>query len=237
MLLVGATTFAQYRRLLEEDRGETARLLERLTIKVSSFYRNPSTFGILRHRVIPELRARVRPLVVWSAGCGCGEEAYTLAMLLEEAGVAGRVLATDLDESALGKARVGEYGSSTLEHLPEELRARYLEELPTGRFRVRNSLRNRVRFSRGDLSQATPASTAAGFELVLCRNVLIYWEREVQRAILNRLIETVAPGGYLCLGEAEWPLPGADAGLRAIHAAERVFRRGTSSCHPEAHHA
>jgi chemotaxis protein methyltransferase CheR/two-component system CheB/CheR fusion protein len=227
MASVGIARREDYLHLLERSEAEAAQLLERITIKVSRFYRHPPTFDLLRERVMPRLAALGRAVRAWSAGCGRGEEAYTLAMLLDEASIAGSVEATDIDPGALQWARAGVYADEAAAELPKRLRERYLERAPgprAARWRVREALRERVRFSRGDLNQPDAAAALAPFDLVCCRNVLIYWLPQVQVRLLQRLSAAVAREGYLCLGEAEWPLPPVGAGLAPLAPNARVFR-------------
>lgn len=224
MLSVGIDCCGRYLERLRTDAGEAMLLLGRITIKVSRFYRNAATFDRLRADVFPELagRAGVQPLRVWSAGCGCGEEAYTLAMLLEEAGLPGQVHATDIDPAALAVARAGLYGSAAVEELPVELGQRFLTRVGADQYQVVAPVRARVRFSHHDLSVAGPV--AAPVDLLCCRNVLIYFDRPVQQQALWRLRTALAPGGFLCLGEAEWPMPDLAATLEPLGHNARIFR-------------
>jgi chemotaxis methyl-accepting protein methylase len=229
MISVGADTFEQYLGLLCSDAAEPQRLLERVTIKVSRFYRNAHTFDLLRREVIPALAASRRgaPLRMWSAGCGCGEEAWTLAMLLEEAAVSGDVLASDLDPAALAVADAGCYRSAALEELPDDLRERFTVQAGE-RHLVDPALRERVEFVRHDLTTASAApDVGAGFDLVLCRNVLIYFAPRVQERALSLVRRSIVPGGYLCLGEAEWPMPSIAPSLTSLAHKARVFRATT----------
>ena len=226
MVSTGTSVPAEYIALLQSSDEATHALLERLTIKVSSFYRNPVTFDELRRTALPDLIAlrNGRPLRVWSAGCSRGEEAYTVAMLLEEAGVEGTVLATDIDQSALRDADSGIYDSRSIATLPSELAERYLEPaLLTGRtgFAVRSNIRNRVLFQRHDLTQH-PAP--GQFDLICCRNVLIYLQRDLHHAVLRKLRDAVTAGGLLCLGEAEWPTSDIMATLTPFPRKTRLFR-------------
>lgn len=229
MISLGVGDFADYLTLLKTTEGETAQLLTRVTIKVSRFYRNAGTFDVLRRRVIPDLAAARSgaPLRVWSAGCGYGEEPYSLAMLLDEAGVAGIVEASDIDPAALDYARVGVYAVEAAAGLPAELIDRYLERVHIGDrecYRVRDSLRQRVRFARHDLlSPACPPGDGS-FDLLCCRNVLIYLQRDTQDQLQQRLRRTVAAGGFLCLGEAEWPSKSVAASLAPLGRKTYLFR-------------
>lgn len=228
MTTLGISTPEDYVRHLEQAQPEAEQLLQRVTIKVSRFYRHRPTFDLLRRQLFPRLAALGRPARLWSAGCGCGEEAYTLAMLLDEAGVTGCVEATDVDAAALARARAGLYGEAAITELPPELAGRYLEAVETERprWRVAPALARRVRFSRSDVTRPGAVPPAAPFDLVCCRNVLIYWRPEAQARLLGNLLDALAPQGLLCLGEAEWPHVSLTAVCTPIAPNARVFRVG-----------
>ncbi len=223
MVSVGARTFGAYLRRLCADESEAFALLGRVTIKVSRFYRNVVAFDALRDLVLPKLAAlrRRAPLRIWSAGCGCGEEPYTLAMLLEDAGIPGTIDATDIDPAALDVAIRGRYKAAALEELPAILSERFLAA-DGAEFAVAAAVRARVRFARHDLTAPRPGDQV--FDLVCCRNVLIYLEPAVQLRTMQALRRAVAPGGYLCLGEAEWPPAEIAGSLEALPHKNRIFR-------------
>lgn len=227
MLTVGVSSLDEYVDLAATSADEVEALADRLAIKVSRFYRNAVTFDLLRSHVVPLLRdaAEGRAVHVWCAGCGGGEEAYTLAMLLDEAGIAGTVDATDIDRAALAAAACGIYRVTALDELPVELSVRYLEPLsgPAGvRYRVRDGLRERVRFSWHDIT-ASPPPAPGTFAIVSCRNVLIYLQPSAQHRALRHLCAGLRPGAALVLGEAEWPTAGVSRPLDVIGARARVF--------------
>jgi chemotaxis methyl-accepting protein methylase len=229
MLAAGSPTRSHYMKLLSSSEAEPQRLLERITIKVSRFYRHRLAFDCLRAVVLPGL-AVVRggaPLRVWCVGCGAGEEAYSLAMLLEEAGIAGSVHACDIDTSALKVARLAHYPISATAELPSELLERFLEPVVLeGRpcYRVSDDVKTRVQFSLHDITAVAAPPAAGPFDLVSCRNVLIYLGRTAQLAATERLLDSVAPGGALCLGEAEWPCTELVGRLEPQPHRTRVFR-------------
>jgi chemotaxis protein methyltransferase CheR len=147
------------------------------------------------------------PLRIWSAGCATGEEPYSLALALLDAGrdrEEDQILATDLSSRALARAWVGVYGARATRHLPPALAARWLRPTENGA-QVDERLARLVRFQRHNLLEPPPRE---GFDAVVCRNVLIYFEPAVAAATLQRLAAAVAPGGYLLLGPVELPLAG-----------------------------
>ncbi|HEU5161701.1 MAG TPA: protein-glutamate O-methyltransferase CheR [Thermoanaerobaculia bacterium] len=222
-IICSATTEEAYLRHLREDDREVDDLLAHLTIKVSRFYRNGAVFDSLRGQIIPRLRAAFGdgPLRAWSAGCARGEEAYTLAMLFEQPGDA--IFATDIDERALAGARAGIYPASAFTDAPTALVNEFTNPTDDGdRRSVSDALRGRVQFSRHDVAaELSPAG--APYHLVSCRNVLMYFARPLQARLMRQLAERVMPGGFLVLGEAEWPTP--DARLEAVDRRQRIFRR------------
>lgn len=225
MMVLGLATLEQYAQRLESDADESRRLVERLTIKVSRFYRNAPVFDLLRSKLLPELAAGRAPrgLRLWCAGCGRGEEAFTLAMLLEEGCIQGRVLATDIDPAALQAAAEGAYRDEALVELPAALRERFLTRDPDGRrWRVREALRARIEFCRHDLLGPLQPRERS-FDLVACRNLVIYLQRDMHERALGQLRRALAAGGVLVLGEAEWPSPAVEDTLQPIAPRLRVF--------------
>ena len=225
----GATSNEDYLQTLQGAPAAAFRLLERITIKVSRFHRHAPTFVHLLDTVLPQL-ARERngePLRIWCAGCGEGEEAYTFAMLLDQSGIDGYIEATDVDATALNEARAGVYPLAAAVELPAALAAEYLEPVVSkGQpgYRIHDNLRARVRFTRHDLTSDTPAPGTERFDLVSCRNVLIYLQRAAQARATRRLLNVLRGNGVLCLGEAEWPLPELATELEPQPHKTRLFR-------------
>jgi chemotaxis methyl-accepting protein methylase len=225
MISVGAATYADYLQFLRQREGEAARLLEHVTIKVSRFYRHAPAFDMLRREVLPELArpADGKSLKVWSVGCGCGEEPYTLAMLFAEAGMSCTIEATDIDPAALQRAAHGYYADAALIELPKHLRERYLIR-SDGFHEVSPALREQVRFSHHDILSLRPPPGGGEFDLVCFRNLLIYLGPDVQELALHSVRRAVRQEGYLCLGEAEWPTPAIAGTLRPLAHETRIFR-------------
>ena len=200
-------------RLRAAAPGDPARraFVEALTISETYFFRIGGQFEALAERVLPALivgRRRTRRLRLWSAGCSTGEEAWTLAILLERLAPPGwdaTVLATDVDESALEQARRGVYGQRSFRLTPAWVQARWLTARADG-WEVDPRLRRRVRFAPLNLAtDAYPSkeSGTSGIDLLLCRNVLIYFTPEARARAAARLARCLAPGGWLAVAPAE----------------------------------
>jgi chemotaxis methyl-accepting protein methylase len=227
MISAGAPTFSEYLHRLTSAPEETDALIERLTIKVSHFFRNRSMFDALRSAIEDRLEERV-PLAVWSAGCGCGEEAYSLAMLLDELGRStASILATDIDRSALSIARAGRYPFAPLDGLEDHERARYFDAGEDGGraiYCAKPQLRAMIEVCVHDLTGSTPPPGERVFDLIACRNVLIYLEPPLQARVLRLLSAQLSPGGLLWLGEAEWLVSEVASRFIAIDQRARLFR-------------
>lgn len=211
----GTTSVAAYLRRLE-DPAERQCLLDEVTIQETHFFRNPPQIRALRQHVLPELlrhaEANGRRLRVWSAGCSTGEEPYSVAMMLREllpspAGWDVKVVATDISSRALEAARAGRYGARAVQMAtPEEL-TRFFQPVsddPAGGHEVRPEVRELVEFRHHNLvTEAVPFAPSERIDLVLCRNVTIYFGRDTTRALMSRLHDCLRDGGYLFLGHSE----------------------------------
>ena len=226
---LGFAEASSYLEVLRRDETEVDALMAALTIHVSQFFRNRSTFVELERRVLPDLFRQCtasgrRELRLWSVGCASGEEPYSLALLVEEAvppGLSVDILGTDISPAVLEKAREARYDPLRLGELPEEVRERFFTA--EGRdFRLRERIRRRVRFCEHDILCA-PDYPAA--DLVLCRNVLIYFSRGEQERILTRMAQVLPRGGYLVLGRAETLTGEARRLFHARCPAERIYQR------------
>ena len=198
--------------LLLDQAAERQRLLDEVTIQETQFFRNPPQVRALRAHVLPELvkaAAGTRRLRVWSAGCSTGEEPYTTAMMLRELLPARRgwdvkIVATDVSERALEAARAARYGPRAVQMASPEDLARFFLPLAGGQFEVRPEVRELVEFRHHNLvTEPPPFAAGERIDLVLCRNVTIYFARETTRALMTRLHATLRDGGYLFLGHSE----------------------------------
>jgi len=207
----GLAGLAEYVKALAADDldGEWSSVISLITVKESYFFRAPQQFEIIRQHVLPKLlraRAASRHLRIWSAACARGEEPATLAMVLaEEPALAGwewTLVATDVDEEALSGARLGLYGERSVAQVPPLLLEKYftrrgkLYELDAG-------LRSRIAYQRLNLSQPPYELPFAECDLVLLRNVLIYFRRPLQRRVMTQVSELLSRKGFLFLGASE----------------------------------
>jgi chemotaxis protein methyltransferase CheR len=232
MRACGVHTYADYQALLERSPAEYERLRDALTINVTRFYRNAETWNLLRRDLIPRLCAPgSEEIRMWSAGCSSGEEAYTIAILaaehLDRAGRAGElerltVDATDVDRVSLERANAARYRPENLTEMPRELVGRYLE-LDGSELQVVPRIRNRVTVRRLDLSSGRPPRR--DYHMVMCRNVLIYFDRPMQERLFQLFTDSLLPGGYLVLGKVESLFGPVRERLHIVDPRERVYRR------------
>jgi chemotaxis methyl-accepting protein methylase len=212
MALVNQATFSEYRDFLELQPDEFGLLFDSMLVNVTSFFRDPLAWQALREKVLPDLlsaKSPRAPIRVWSAGCATGEEAYTLAMVLDRYLSSRKgsklyfgVTATDVSLPALAGGRAGLYPRQKFEEIPSEYSEHYCEALDADSFRIRESLRKRVGFSQFNLLDAVSASMKR-LDLIFCQNVLIYFARERRRELLTTLANLLKPGGLLVLGAGE----------------------------------
>jgi two-component system, chemotaxis family, CheB/CheR fusion protein len=233
MTQVGIASYAEYIDHLQANAEEFVALFNTILINVTSFFRDPDAWDYLRSDVVPMLlaeRSPEDPVRIWSAGCASGQEAYTLAMVFAEAVGPDRfrrrvkIYATDVDEEALGQARLAAYAQSDVESVPEELLGKYFE-LQGSIYSFRKDLRRSVIFGRNDLVQDAPISR---IDLLVCRNTLMYFNAEAQAKILDRLHFALAPRGLLFLGKAEMLLSHTRI-FDPVDLKRRVFRKATGS--------
>lgn len=214
----GAPSLSRFAEAMERDATALAAFKNFFTINVSEFLRDPLRWNDLAQRVLPQLyqESGRRPLRIWSAGCSYGAEPYTLAMLLQELtpGVAHTIVGTDIDETILARAQRGAgYVESDLRNLDAERRRRCFVQTADGTYAVNDVLRSRVRFRRHDLL-VDPIDRA--FDLIICRNVVIYFTEEAKRALYRRLYDALRPSGVLFVGGTEVVVGARELGLDPV---------------------
>lgn len=227
----GVQDYAAYAALLDLDERERERLVDVLTINVTRLFRDRGVYDALAADVVPGLWRSAWPeLRVWSAGCASGEEAYSLAILFREHALALgsgqelgriRIVGTDIDRGSLAAASAGRYLEHSFVDVPAAIRERYFS--PGFPASVSPELAGMVSFERHDMLQDPPIATA--MHLIVCRNVLIYFDRESQERLFGLFRDLLVPGGVLVLGKVETLLGDARQGFAPVNARERVFRR------------
>jgi len=224
--------YADYGEYINKHTDEINELLNTILINVTEFFRDPPAWEILRHEILPPILKRVKPghsFRAWSAGCASGEEAYSVAMLLAEYFGSRiqdfdiKIYATDIDEDALNTARRGEYSVEALRRVRPEWREKYFHG--KGLLRVNREIRRLVIFGRSNLAQDAPISHV---NLLLCRNILIYFDADLQKQILNRLHYALEPGGILFLGKSESQLTNSSL-FQRMNSRWRIFQRITAA--------
>lgn len=223
----GVHTYTDYARLLDRDAREYQELLDALTINVTKFFRNPETWDALRPYLMELWAARRRdggPLRIWSAGCASGEEPYSIAVLLAE--ILGDDLhrsfidATDIDRLSLERTRQARYTESAFSEMPVHLKHRYfVDGRPVAR------IGEVVRVLHHDLTREPPPSPL--YDLIVCRNVVIYFERAAQERLFETFVTALPPGGVLLLGKVETLFGPARERLTLVDPRERIYVRRT----------
>jgi chemotaxis protein methyltransferase CheR len=207
----GATDLAAYLRRLQTDADELDAFLDRITINVSQLFRNPTQWTLLAERVLPDLAAR-GSVRAWSAGCSYGAEAYTLAAIARDAVPRARIeiVGTDIDKRMVERARLGRYDDDDARTAPPSVLTSHFARTADG-WQATATLKATVRFEVGDLLRmAVPRER---YDLVLCRNTVIYFTPEVRDALHERLVTALRPGGYLMIGSTERVTAAAEIGL------------------------
>lgn len=208
------SSFDDYLRRVESDGAELVRMIDSIATNETQFFREPRQFEFLEHELFPrwaedaERGRRPRRVRVWSAGCSTGEEPFSIAMLLLSLFGKGwdlEVLATDISTKALGRARAAEWSLERSAHIPAPfLRAFMLRGTGAqdGKMKAGPEIRRLVRFERLNLNDESYPVTGR-FDLILCRNVLIYFDGDRKRRVIERLLDHLDPAGFLVVGHAE----------------------------------
>ncbi|HXT18286.1 MAG TPA: protein-glutamate O-methyltransferase CheR [Gemmatimonadaceae bacterium] len=227
----GVHTYTDYARILDDDAGEYDRLLDALTINVTKLFRNWEVYASLAANVVPALWHRETSHIrVWSAGCSSGDEPYSLAILFHRYAATHGMLAqlsrvqvvgTDIDRQVLAAAARGQFEEGDFADTPDDLRSRYFS--PEAPHTVSPAIRPLVQFERRDLL-SDPAPSGQ-FDMVVCRNVLIYFDRDTQERLFDKFHAALRPDGFLVLGKVETLLGAARTKFAPVDARERIFRR------------
>jgi chemotaxis methyl-accepting protein methylase len=232
-----------YLELLQTDGHECEALLSEILINASWFFRDPMVFEIIEQSLLPSIIAGKSKLPlksgeirIWSAGCAAGEEPYSTAILVHRAleranmNLKTYIFATDIDPGALERAKTGIYRrESFMSTKLGNLDRYFITKKNSSRFEVRPFIKAMVFFSRDDCTSEkimAPAESVFGtFDMVLCRNLLIYFSPELQKKVLGKLTKTILPGGYLILGESEPLIGDAAPEFFTLDSRNKIFRK------------
>lgn len=209
----GADSYMAFFRLLQADTRLYREFIDYLTINVTEFCRTPGKFQELEEKVLPALLAQRRQLRVWSAGCSTGAEPYSVAIILRDLTPAVRhhILATDIDATMLARAREGLYTATELKNLSPARLARYFQPRDGG-YAINEEIKQRVDFQRHDLLRDP---YGGDYDLILCRNVVIYFTEEAKEQLYRRFFQALRPGGVLFVGGTECILNYREIGFAA----------------------
>jgi chemotaxis protein methyltransferase CheR len=202
-------SFAAYiHRLESDDPAEFEEFVNAITTNLTAFFREDHHFRYLAEQVLPQFAARGagQRLRIWSAGCSTGEEPYSIAITLAEAAAAlrgqdVRVLATDLDSNVLAHAKEGIYEEARFEKMPAARREQFFTNVGPGRWRVKEAVRGLITFNQLNLMNAWPMR--GPFDVIFCRNVVIYFDKPTQRELFARMAALQRPGDLLFIGHSE----------------------------------
>ena len=197
----GFKNFVDFLSALEKDRDLMNEFLDRMTINVSEFYRNGTRWAVLQNKILPKILQTNKRPKIWSAACSTGEEPYSLAMVLSHFMPMSQVqiLATDLDENVIQKAKLGLYPERSLAEVPKDIQAKYFEK--EGSFyKVKDEVKRTVTFKKHNLLKDTYESN---MDLIVCRNVMIYFTEEAKDQIYMNFSKSLRSGGILFVGSTE----------------------------------
>lgn len=197
----GFKNFVEFLHELEKDRDLMNEFLDRMTINVSEFYRNRKRWDVLQDKIFPLLLKTNKRLKIWSAACSTGEEPYSIAMVLSNHLPLSqiRIFATDLDENVIQKAKLGLYPERSLTEVPANIKQMYFEQ--EGQFyKVKDEIKKTVTFKKHNLLKDPYESN---YDLIVCRNVMIYFTEEAKDQIYHNFSRALRPGGILFVGSTE----------------------------------
>lgn len=234
MKALGATTYRNYTTMLDTSPGEYDKVVDAFTINVSEFFRDKEVYKVIREKVIPDIvaeknRTNRRTLRVWSAGCACGEEVHSISMILNE--VLGndydrftvRLYATDIDAACMNRAKEGIYDPASLRNVDKKFIDKYTEPVPNGKLAVTDKVKRNVTFKHFDLING--GLFGSYFDLILCRNVMIYFSDDQKKKLLMQFYNCLSAGGYMVIGKTETLVGESRTAFEPVNSLERVYRR------------
>lgn len=197
----GYKNFKEYYDAISRERELLDEFLDRITINVTEFYRNYKRWEVLEKQIIPNLLKSGRKLKIWSAACSTGEEPYTLAMVFSKFMPLSQIsiLATDIDSNVIERAKVGFYPERSMVEVPEEMKKKYFTKDGSG-YKINDEVKRTVTFKKHNLLEDTYPSE---YDLIVCRNVLIYFTEEAKDSIFTKFSKSLRKDGILFVGSTE----------------------------------
>ncbi|MDD2212761.1 MAG: protein-glutamate O-methyltransferase CheR [Clostridia bacterium] len=196
-----ADNYDEFVEAIRKDEQICHRFLDYITINVSEFFRNPTQWEVLQNKILPQLLSKEKSLSFWSAGCATGEEPYSLAIIMEELFPAQKysILATDCDHGVLQKAKEGFYLARSVQTIPDKYVYKYF--LTKGdRYCIKDELKKKILFRNHNLLRD---EFPKRIDLILCRNVVIYFKEEIKEQLYFKFYDALRPGGFLLTGSTE----------------------------------
>lgn len=210
----GYTSFADYFQALLQDSQLFHEFIDRLTINVSEFFRNIERWDVLEQKILPDLLKNQKRLKIWSAAASTGEEPYSLVLLLNKFLPLRdiHVTATDIDEDVMQKAKDGKYIERSIKNVPPEFMTRYFKKEDIS-YTISEDIKSKVTFSKHNLLED---SFSTHFDLIVCRNVIIYFTEEAKINLFHKFGQALKPGGILFVGSTEQIFHPEEYGLQSI---------------------
>lgn len=201
MTRVGIKTLEEYTEAIKNDSAQRQKFLDFITINVTEFYRNPELFNELEKKLDEELNASTKSLKIWSAACSIGCEPYTLAMILKRISpnISHNIIATDIDNTILGKAKMGEYSKNEMKAVSDDDLSKHFS-IMNDKYYISSKIKEMVTFKKHDLILD---NYDTDFDLIVCRNVVIYFNNDIKQEIYKKFSQSLKKGGLLFVGATE----------------------------------
>lgn len=202
------TSFTEYINLIKKNPAELNTMLNKLTTNHTYFMREPEHFDFLKEQILPqqEKTNKQKSMHIWSAGCSTGEEAYTAIMVMKDyfkldKGWDYRILATDISTRVLQRAQIGVYPPESIKEIPAQWKSRYFKQTGEQEYALSDEIKKEVIFQ--ELNLMSPFPFKRRFDLIFCRNVMIYFDQPTKNELIRKFYDILKPGGYLFIGHSE----------------------------------
>lgn len=197
----GYNSFEEFFQVIKNDQKMMNEFLDRITINVSEFYRNYKRWEVLEKNILPQIVKKVKNPKIWSAACSTGEEPYTLAMIMSSFMPLSnvRILATDIDENAIARAKMGIYSERSIQEVPVAMKNKFFN-FDDGLYKIKQEIKQSVTFKKHNLL-ADPFN--GPFDLIVCRNVLIYFTEEAKDKLYHKFSQSLNQDGIFFVGSTE----------------------------------